>query len=68
MLDFHKLTAVSLKYQVLKAPVKHKDLKLKLDSLEELNYSLFENIFIDVLSTHAPIKTKTLRTNSHQNL
>ena len=76
MSDFHKLTAVSLKFQVLKAPAKckfcrnyknfdednfNKDLKLKLDSLEELDYSLFENTFIDVLNTHAPIKTKILR-------
>ena len=81
MSDFHKLTAVSLKSQVLKAPTKHKfyrkykkfdednfnkDLKLKLDSLEELDYSLFENTFIDVLNTHAPMKTKTLPANSHQ--
>ena len=29
----------------------NKDLKLKLDSLEELDYSLFENTFIDVLNT-----------------
>ena len=52
MSDFQKLTAVSLKSQVLKAPTKRKlyrnykifdednlkeDLKLKLDSLEELD-------------------------------
>ena len=81
MSDFHKLTAVSLKSQVLKAPAKHKfyrkykkfdednfkkDVKLKLDSLEELDYSLFKNTFIDVLNTHAPMKTKTLPANSHQ--
>ena len=77
--DFHKLTAVSLKSQVLEAPAKckfyrdyknfdkdncNKDLKLKLDSLEELDYSLFGNTFMDVLNTHAPTKTKTLRPNS----
>ena len=81
MSDFHKLTAVSLKSQILKAPAKrkfyrnyknfdqdnfNKDLKLKLDSLEELDYLLFENTFIDVLNTHASIKTKTIRANSHQ--
>ena len=80
-LNFHKLTAVSLKSQVLKAPAKHKfyrsyknfdednfnkNLKLKLDSLEELDNSLFENNFVDVLNTHAPIKAKTLPANSHQ--
>ena len=62
--DFHKLTVVSLKSQVLEPPAKrkfyrnyknfdednfNKDLKLKLDSLEELDYLLFENTFIDIL-------------------
>ena len=79
--DFHKLTAVSLKSQVLEAPAKsqfyrnyknfdednfNKDLKLKLDSLEKLDYYVFENPFIDVISTHASVYTKTLRANSHQ--
>ena len=81
MSDFLVSTAVSLKSQVLKAPAKrkfyskyenfdednfNKDLKLKLDPLKELDYSLFENTFMNVLNTHAPTKTKTLRTNSHQ--
>ena len=79
--DFHKLTAVSLKSHVLKSPpkVKHfrnyksfdenafnEDLKSRLDSTEKLEYPLFESIFIDVLNTHAPIKTKTVRANHHQ--
>ena len=79
--DFHQLTAVSIKSQVLKAPSKrkfyrnsknfdednfNKDLELKLDSSEELDYSLFENTFVDVLNTHASIETKILRANSHQ--
>ena len=78
---FHKLTVVSLKSQALKASAKrkfyrnyknsdeenfNKDLKLKLDYLKELDYSLFENTFIDVLNTQAPIRIKTLRANSHQ--
>ena len=78
--DFHKLTVVSLRSQVLKASAKrkfyrnhknfdednfNKDLKLKFDSLEELDYCLFENTFIDVLNTHVPIKNRTLRANSH---
>ena len=61
--DFHKLTSVSLKSQILKAPPKIKtyknyktfdenrfneDLKSKLDSIEKLDYPLFESIFIDV--------------------
>ena len=81
MSDFQKLTAVSLKSQVMKALTKHKFyrnyknfdkddfnkvLKLKLDSLEELNYFLFENVFMDPSNTHVPIKTKILRANSHQ--
>ena len=79
--DFHKLTAVSLKSQILKAPPKIKtyrnyktfdenrfneDLKNKLDSMEKLDYPLFESIFIDVLNTHAPVTTKKVRANNHQ--
>ena len=79
--DFHKLTAVSLKSHILKSPpkVKHfrnyksfhenafnEDLKSRLDSTEKLEYPLFESIFIDVLNTHAPIKTKTVEANNHQ--
>ena len=78
--DFHKLTAVSLKSQILKAPPKIKtyrfintyenrfneDLKSKLDSIEKPDYPLFESIFIDVLNTHAPVTTKKVRANNHQ--
>ena len=79
--DFHKLTAVSLKSQILKAPQKIKtyrnyktfdenrfneDLKSKLDSIEKLDYPLFESIFIDVLNTHAPVTTKKVLANNHQ--
>ena len=71
--DFHKLTEVSLKSHILKAPPKKKfyrnyhsfdenkfneDLKSKLDPIENLDYSYFENIFINVLNVHAPIKKK----------
>ena len=38
---------------------------MKLDSLEETDKSLIKNTFIDVLNTHAPIKTKTLQAISH---
>ena len=31
-----------------------------------MDYSLFESIFIDVLSIHAPVTTKKVRANSHQ--
>ena len=79
--DFHKLTAVSLKSQILKAPPKIKtyrnyktfdenrfneDLKSKLDSIEKLDYPLFESIFIDVLNTHGPVTNKKVRANNHQ--
>ena len=40
--------------------------KPKLDLIDKLDYPLFESIFIDVLSTHAPVTTKTMRANSHQ--
>ena len=78
--DFHKLTAVSLKSHILKSPAKVKhfrnyksfdenafdeDLKSRLDSTEKLEHPLFESIFMDVLNTHAPIKTKTVRANNH---
>ena len=61
--DFHKLTAVSLKSQILKALSKiatyrnyktsdknrfNEDLKSKLDSIEKLDCPLFQSIFIDV--------------------
>ena len=79
--DFHNLTAVSLKSQILKASPKIKtyrnyktfdenrfneDLKSKLDSIEKLNYPLFENIFIDVSNRHAPVATKKLQAKNHQ--
>ena len=43
----------------------NEDLNSRLDSTEKLEYPLFESIFIDVLNTHAPIKTKTVRGNNH---
>ena len=63
--------AVSLKSQTLKAFPERKlyrdwktfdsDLKSKIDSMTNLDYSSFEKIFINVLNTHAPIKTKELK-------
>ena len=44
----------------------NEDLKSKLDSIEKLDYPLFESIFIDVLNTHAPVTTKKVRANNHQ--
>ena len=34
---------------------------MKIDSIEKLDYPLFESISIDVLNTHAPVTT-----NNHQ--
>ena len=77
--DFHKLTSVSLILQIIKAPPKWKlyryyksfdennfnyDLKSKLNSIEYLDSFCFEDIFINVLNTHAPIKTKIPRANN----
>ena len=72
---------VSLKSYILKTPPNkiktygnyktfdenrfNEDLKSVLDSVE-LDYPLFESIFIDVLNTHAPITTKKVRANNHQ--
>ena len=68
---FHKLTAVNLKSPTLKASPMYtfyriyknfdednfnEDLKIKLYSLEKIDYSLLENTFIDVLSTHTHYK------------
>ena len=79
--DFHKLTAVSLRYQILMSPLKIKtyrnykafdenrfneDLKSKLDSIEKIDYPLFESIFIDAINTHAPVTTKKVRANNLQ--
>ena len=79
--DFLKLTAVSIKSQILKAPPKRKlakdykafdensfnnDLKTKLDSIKILDYSSFEDIFINVPNTHAPVKTKMIRASNHE--
>ena len=80
MPSFHKPTAASLKSQNLKVPTKIKtyrsyktfdanrfneDVKSIPDSIE-LDYPLFERIFIDVLNTHAPVTTKNVRANNHQ--
>ena len=78
--NWNKLTAVCLKSQILKAPPKrnlyrdykaidennfNNDLKTKLDLIKILDYSSFEDIFMNVLNTHAPVKTKIIRANNH---
>ena len=42
------------------------DLKSKLVLIKILDYSSFEDIFINVLNTHAPIKIKIKRANNHE--
>ena len=42
------------------------DLKAKLDSIKILDYSSFEDIFINVLNTHARVKTKIVRAKNHE--
>ena len=42
------------------------DLKSKLDSIKILDYSSVEDISNNVLNTHAPRKTKTIRANNHK--
>ena len=78
--NWNKLTAVCLKLQILKAPPKrnlhrdykaidennfNNDLKTNLDLINILDYSSFEDIFMNVLNTHAPVKTKIIRANNH---
>ena len=43
----------------------NEDLKSKLNSIENLDYSLFGSIFIDVLDKHVPVTTKTVQANNH---
>ena len=81
MFDFHKRTAVSLKSQILKCPSKIKtyrnyktfdenrfneNLKSKLNSIEKLDYPLFESIFTDVFNTRAPVTTQKVLANKYQ--
>ena len=78
--SWNKSTAVCLKSQILKAPPKqnlhrdykaidennfNNDLKTNLDLINILDYSSFEDIFMNVLNTHAPVKTKIIRANNH---
>ena len=42
------------------------DLKSKFGSIKILDYSSFEDIFMKILNTHAPVKTKIIRANNHK--
>ena len=41
-------------------------IQTKLDSIKILDYSSFEDIFINALNTHAPVKTKIIRANNRE--
>ena len=75
---FSYINTVSLKSQILKAPPNQKlyrdykkccqnsvnnHLKTKLDAIKILDHSFFEDIFMNVLNAHAPVKTEIIRAN-----
>ena len=78
--DHHKMTVTALKVFCQKQSptiIKYRDYKnfnvyifrnLLLDNLtnigEDITYELFEMIFINLLNTHAPMKTKYIRANN----
>ena len=62
--DFHTFTARY--YEAFDENNFNNDLKLKLDSTKNLYYSSFEDIFINILNTLAPTKTKILKVNNHE--
>ena len=43
----------------------HNELNELLKSEKDINYSLFENIFLQVLNAHAPVKKKIQRFNNN---
>ena len=76
--DFHKLTAASMKTYLAKGPPRiqlyrdyknfdkncfKNDLKEKINSIKNRDYSIFEATFLKVLNFHAPLKQKVLRAN-----
>ena len=76
--DVHRMVVTVFKTTFPKAPPKiieyrnykqfiqadfQYELKEKLMSEEEIDYSNFERIFLEVLNKHAPIKKKTVRAN-----
>ena len=81
MSDFHKLTTVNLKSELLKILSKQKlyrnyqridknsfenELKSKLDLIKTLKYYSFEHILVNVLNMQVPMKTKIVRANIHE--
>ena len=77
--DCHKMAVTVLKTTFPKAPPKvityrdykkfvlvdfRKELRAKIRETPDLNYNLFETIFLDVLERHAPTKKRTVRQNN----
>ena len=77
--DFHKLTTTIMKLHYVKSNKRtlyYRDyknfdedlfknkLKLKLNSLVEINYPNFQKCFLELLNSQAPIKTKYIRGNN----
>ena len=77
--DFHKLTTTVMKLHYLKSnkrTLHYRDyknfdedffndhLKLKLNSLDEINYTNFQECFLELLNSQAPIKKKFIRGNN----
>ena len=78
--DHHHLVLTSLRLQYIQGNPKTKfyrdyksfnfesfnnELNELLKSEKEINYSLFENIFLQVLNAHAPVKKKIQRFNNN---
>ena len=76
--DFHKLTTI-MKLHYLKSNKRtlhyrdyknfdedffNDNLKLKLNSLDEINYINFQECFLELLNSQAPIKKKFIRANN----
>ena len=66
---FRKKEPVTINYRDYKLFDKlkfHTELDYKLDSLpnNNINYELFENVFMELLNKHAPLKTKYVRANN----
>ena len=76
--DFHKLTAASMKTYLAKGPPRiqlyrdyknfdknffKNDLKKRINSIKNRDYSIFEATFLKALNFHAPLKQKVLMAN-----
>ena len=77
--DFHKLVTTTMKLNYVKANKRtifyrdyknldmdlfNKNLKTILNTFEDLDYHKFQECFLELLNTQAPIKTKYIRGNN----